>query len=57
MNETEHDIVLGKRTCFGRTELVRAVTQMDVRFKPFPEENKENQNEESKSNSELSLTV
>ena len=53
VNETEHNIVLGKRTCLGRIELVRSVTPMDVRFKTFPGENKENQNEESKSNSEL----
>ena len=37
--------------------LVGAFTPMDVRFKPFPEENKENQNEESKSHSELSDSV
>ena len=36
VNETEHDIVLGKRTCLGRLELVRSVTPMDVHFKPFP---------------------
>ena len=53
VNETEHDIVLGKRTCLGRLELVRSVTPMDVHFKPFPGENKENQNEESRSNSKL----
>ena len=53
VNETEHDIVLGKRTCLGRLELVLSVTPMDVHFKPFPGENKENRNEESKSNSEL----
>ena len=57
VNETEHDIVLGKRTCLGRLELVRSVTPMDVHFKPFPGGNKENQNEESKSNSELSDSV
>ena len=57
VNETDHDIVLGKHTCLGRLELVRSVTPMDVHFKPFPGENKENQNEESKSNSELPDSV
>ena len=36
VNETEHDIVIGKRTCLERIELVRSVTPMDVHFKPFP---------------------
>ena len=36
---------------------MHSVTPMDVHFKPFPGENKENQNEESKSNSELSDSV
>ena len=57
VNETEHDIVLGKRTCLGRLELVRSVTPMDVHFKLFPGGNKENQNEESKSNSKLPDSV
>ena len=57
VNETEHDIVLGKRTCLGRLELVRSVTPVDIHFKPFPGENKENQNEESKSNLELPDSV
>ena len=57
VNETEHDIVLGKRKCLGRLELVHSVTPMDVHFKPFPGENKENQNEESKSNLELPDSV
>ena len=36
---------------------MRSVTPMDVHFKPFPEENTENQNKESKSNSELPDSV
>ena len=60
VNETDHDIVLGKHTCLGRIELVHSIAPTDVHFKPFPEENKENQNEEneeSKSTSELSDSV
>ena len=36
---------------------MRSVTSMDLHFKPFPEENKENQNEETKSNLELPGSV
>ena len=57
VNETEHNIVPGKCTCLGRLELVRSVTPMDVHFKPFPGEDKENQKEESISNSELPDSV